>query len=332
MLLLVLVLLHASQARAGGYTTSARSRTPHSGESRWLTALCVRQSQSAASRRLRTAAMVLGVAVGCLLGMTSLLFMDLEKVERLKKVEGMRTMFQTIVEDGNKVMQCDRMSMYLLAKDASGSYLIQYGRASGKRIQATSEEVKSAFTTVSKGKDTVTPDDIAGFFTKIGYRRGFIEPALPKDPLTYDGWIQWCDAQFFSSTGSLARTPIREGGSKAWALEHGEPLRVDDMYQESRWMRRGSQEDVARSAHNYLDQYTGFRTKSLLLVPIKDKETDRVLGLIELQNKRSASNAIVPFADSDAAAVTMLSAHCSAFLQNCGINDIIDETGTVQLN
>merc|ERR1719199_2096244 len=33
-------------------------------------------------RRLRTAAMVLGVAVGCLLGMTSLLFMDLEKVER----------------------------------------------------------------------------------------------------------------------------------------------------------------------------------------------------------------------------------------------------------
>ena len=40
-------------------------------------------------------------------------------------------------------MQCDRMSMYLLAKDASGSYLIQYGRASGKRIQATSEEVRA---------------------------------------------------------------------------------------------------------------------------------------------------------------------------------------------
>ena len=82
---------------------------------------------------------VVGVATGCLIGMTSLLFMDLEKVERLKKIEGMRSMFQTIVEDGHRVMECDRMTLYLVAQDEKEKYLLQYGIAKGGTIKDTIE-------------------------------------------------------------------------------------------------------------------------------------------------------------------------------------------------
>jgi hypothetical protein len=43
------------------------------------------------------------VVLGCLLGMTSLLFMDLDKNERLKKQRELRTLFATLMEAGYRL-------------------------------------------------------------------------------------------------------------------------------------------------------------------------------------------------------------------------------------
>ena len=43
------------------------------------------------------------MVLGCLLGMTSLLFMDLDKNERLKKQRELRTLFATLMEAGYRL-------------------------------------------------------------------------------------------------------------------------------------------------------------------------------------------------------------------------------------
>ena len=44
----------------------------------------------------------IGVVIGCLLGMTSLLFMDLERADRLKKQAELSTLFETLLNEGAK--------------------------------------------------------------------------------------------------------------------------------------------------------------------------------------------------------------------------------------
>jgi hypothetical protein len=41
-----------------------------------------------------------GVLIGCLLGMCSLLFMDLDKGDRIKRRKELETIFSTLLEDG----------------------------------------------------------------------------------------------------------------------------------------------------------------------------------------------------------------------------------------
>jgi hypothetical protein len=261
--------------------------------------------------RVRTAAMVIGVATGCLIGMTSLLFMDLEKVERLKKIEGMRSMFQTIVEDGHRVMECDRMTLYLVAQDEKEKYLLQYGIAKGGTMKKGGDEMRRAFDEMAGGKDEVTPADVGAFFSKLGFRKEFYADLLPEKNLSYQEWLSYYESTFFSK--GLSRQPFHRGGTKEWVLNHGEVLNIPDVYSDRRFDK-----------NRFVDKYTGFRTKSLIVVPVKNKETGAVLGLIELLNKRNKAGEVAAFTESDLAALTMLGGHCAAFLENCGIDDVVD--------
>lgn len=47
---------------------------------------------------------VTGVSLGCLLGMTSLLLMDLDRSERLKRQRELRTLFHTLMEEGHTMI------------------------------------------------------------------------------------------------------------------------------------------------------------------------------------------------------------------------------------
>jgi hypothetical protein len=51
-----------------------------------------------------TAGAVVGVALGCVLGMTTLLFMDLEKAERMKRQRELRTLYTVLMEEGHKLI------------------------------------------------------------------------------------------------------------------------------------------------------------------------------------------------------------------------------------
>ena len=48
---------------------------------------------------------VVGVTVGCLLGASCLLFMDLNKSDRIKKAKELETILQTVMEHGDDLIQ-----------------------------------------------------------------------------------------------------------------------------------------------------------------------------------------------------------------------------------
>ena len=60
-----------------------------------------------------TAGAVFGVALGCVLGMSSLLFMDLEKSERLKKQRELRTLYATLMQEGHDLIGAQHTALFL---------------------------------------------------------------------------------------------------------------------------------------------------------------------------------------------------------------------------
>merc|ERR1712157_198509 len=76
------------------------------------------QLNLASVKTIRTVAMAIGVFSGCLLGMTSLLFMDLDKKERLKKQKALGTIFATLAEEGSDLCNVERCALYIVEDDA----------------------------------------------------------------------------------------------------------------------------------------------------------------------------------------------------------------------
>ena len=68
-------------------------------------------------RRVGTAGAIVGVIIGCLLGMTSLLWLDLEAAERKKKASELRTLFDVIVREARDVLGCERATLWMLDDD-----------------------------------------------------------------------------------------------------------------------------------------------------------------------------------------------------------------------
>ena len=81
--------------------------------------LSVEQMQLRSVKASGTAGAVVGVALGCLLGMSCLLFMDLEKSERVKRQRELRTLYSTLMEEGHELIGAQHCSLFLLDTKAS---------------------------------------------------------------------------------------------------------------------------------------------------------------------------------------------------------------------
>ncbi|PFH35729.1 GAF domain-containing protein [Besnoitia besnoiti] len=62
---------------------------------------------------VRTLGAACGVAVGCLLGMTQLLFMDLDRAERLKKQQQLDAIFRLVMQECPRLFSCERATLFV---------------------------------------------------------------------------------------------------------------------------------------------------------------------------------------------------------------------------
>ena len=60
-------------------------------------------------KAIATGSSVAGVILGCLIGMTSLLFMDLEKAERAKKAAELDTIFATVINEADELLHAEKV-------------------------------------------------------------------------------------------------------------------------------------------------------------------------------------------------------------------------------
>eukprot|EP00123_Amoebidium_parasiticum_P020377 comp4872_c1_seq1/m.985 comp4872_c1_seq1/g.985 ORF comp4872_c1_seq1/g.985 comp4872_c1_seq1/m.985 type:complete len:199 (-) comp4872_c1_seq1:8-604(-) len=82
------------------------------------------------ARIATTGGAAIGVLCGCMLGMTSLFFIDTEKAERLKRKKELETIFNTVMLQGNGLVGAERCTLFLLDKE-KGELWSQYATNTG---------------------------------------------------------------------------------------------------------------------------------------------------------------------------------------------------------
>ena len=101
---------------------------------------------------------------------------------------------------------------------------------------------------------------------------------------------------------SEVRVPIRATGMKGSALAARAPVNVPDVYQDGRFYKPW-------------DEYTGYRTQSLLMCPVVSAATGRTLGLVEMINKKKRDGSgFKAFNENDERLVRMLCEHAAIFI------------------
>jgi transcriptional regulator with GAF, ATPase, and Fis domain len=71
------------------------------------------QADSSSAKMANTLGSLLGVICGCLLGMSTLLFMDMEATERLKRAQQLETIFEPVMNSAKSEIRCERCTLYL---------------------------------------------------------------------------------------------------------------------------------------------------------------------------------------------------------------------------
>jgi two-component system NtrC family sensor kinase len=98
-------------------------------------------------------------------------------------------------------------------------------------------------------------------------------------------------------------------GIAGWVAQHGEPLLVPDVWQDPRFYAQ-------------IDQFTGFRCRSILCVPLKAKE--QIIGVLEVINKQSGPES-PSFTPGDLELLTTLASWVAVAVENARLNRAAQE-------
>lgn len=104
------------------------------------------------------------------------------------------------------------------------------------------------------------------------------------------------------ATGTKGIIKIREDEGIAGAcLQSGELINIDNAYEDERFNQK-------------VDGVTGFTTKSILAVPVQN-ETGKLIGVIQMLNKKSADDKVTSFGVDDEKLIRMMANHVTSFIK-----------------
>ena len=292
--------------------------------------LTLEQHQLRAVKIAGTSGAVVGVVIGCLLGMTCLLGMDLEKSERLKKQAELRTLYDTLMEEGHTVIGAQHCALFLLDGDPETGTLTSMG---WKGRTPTEEELRRTFNNYDTDESgTVDAVQVYHALRQLNWTAelALVEQVIaetlgvpPDSQLNFD---QFCTLMTTAILADEVRLRIRKGGSRHWVLTTGQTLNVRNVAADPRISDESRRKYTLR----------GYDVMSLLLAPVIDND-GKVLGLIELVNKDIGAaegysaagddaagsgsklrrrNSAYGFSADDERLLKMLCSHCAIFLRH----------------
>eukprot|EP00051_Salpingoeca_urceolata_P017422 m.237111 g.237111 ORF g.237111 m.237111 type:complete len:377 (-) comp18949_c0_seq15:130-1260(-) len=244
------------------------------------------------TRLASTGGAAVGVVFGLALGMSSLLFMDLEKNERLKRARELSTIFDTVLSHGCQVIKADRATLFLVDEGA--------------------RELWSRQTVQSQPDVLIRMDATLGLAGMAMQTRSVVNVA---DAYIHD--------KFNPEVSQSESNNHTVGFIHHWY--HSLPL----VAKAGRVHVVGVGLDNVTENHHatttttiQVDKTTGYRTRSVLCVPVLEvREGDeedaaehppKVLGVIQLLNKEGG------FQDVDVTVTRMLAEHVAIFLRHLG--------------
>lgn len=192
------------------------------------------------TRLYRTIGGSIGIVVGCLIGMTCLLFMDTDRADKAKKAKELKSIFESIMTEGHELVHADRATLWMF--DSQNNLL---------------------WSRVAMG------------------------------------------------TNGILQMPA-DSGIVGACVQSGKTISIANAYQDSRF-------------NKLVDQSTGYHTKSVLAMPIRDRN-DKIIGAIQMINKKDPdSGADVSFTSDDEKIVHLLATHVETFIRTVTGNAGADE-------
>lgn len=85
----------------------------------------------------------IGVVIGCLLGMSCLLWMDTDRADKAKKAKELQSIFESIMDEGHDLVNADRATLWMLEGDVLWSR-VSTGQSGVIRVPASTGIVGAA--------------------------------------------------------------------------------------------------------------------------------------------------------------------------------------------
>lgn len=101
--------------------------------------------------------------------------------------------------------------------------------------------------------------------------------------------------------------PINDNSIVGYAANHGEVVKIDDAYE--------IPADKPYSFNPEPDRTSGYRTTSMLTVPIKSIE-DKLIGVIQIINAKDERGGIVPFTETDQTLLPLFAGQASTAIES----------------
>ena len=101
--------------------------------------------------------------------------------------------------------------------------------------------------------------------------------------------------------------PLNKESASGYAAVTGKSLNIKDVYDE--------QGEYQFEGPKLYDRMTGYRTNSMLVIPMQDHE-DQVIGVLQLLNARDTAGAFVAFSDQDEGLIHSLASQAAVAVNN----------------
>lgn len=249
-----------------------------------------------------------GVVIGCILGMGWLLTKDAEAAERMKKQKELSTLFDTLMEDGCRVVRSARCSLWLLdeTKRVAFSKVAKGQLPSDQELERVFGEYDTG------GEGYITGPELKAALITLNFN--FTESEVDRVMCEYAGAQRDESGRRVLRLDAFRRVvnhvvlrgdhgqELRTGGIKAAVVASGQLLNVPDAHADPRFNKNW-------------DRLTGFITKSVLAVPIKDKDGG-VIGIIVAKNRILPNGETGNFTDGDEAVLQTVASHAAAFIKH----------------
>eukprot|EP00041_Stephanoeca_diplocostata_P001802 m.21492 g.21492 ORF g.21492 m.21492 type:complete len:455 (-) comp12439_c0_seq3:106-1470(-) len=262
----------------------------------------------------RTAGSMVGVASGCLLGMLSILLLDMNKKARECNLKQLEPLLKEVVKNSHDMLSAEHCHLWLL--DDQG-YMTSYGNRS---VDPEEPHMKESFRFCADGNGAVTAKQIRVALRRIG-RLGTVSPreieqqliqieeklrgrpARPSEIQLDDNYYRLFSYEVFRSfmqrelnlTG--LKLKVRNRGFKAQVISSRKTLVKEYPNGDPSFNR----------VHNLV---TGYRTRNVLISPIISRKTGEVVGLIEMANKKNNGS----FGAQDEKTLELICSHSAIFL------------------